>query len=324
MKKILLFLSALIVFNNSFAKIWRVNNNTGITADFTTAQAANDAVSVVAGDTIHLEPSSASYGAVTTSKRLIWLSIGALLGAHPGEQYSSIPGRLDGVNVYAGSANSVFSVYMNDCNLSAPNVGLIRCYINGTLTLNTYSAPGPDNDIILNCYILGAINIYQGGSHNISNNIIGDNIYCGSGAAFFVNNVINTLNSTSVNVSNCTLQNNIFNKAINIATFTNCVVEYNMSDAANILPTGNNNQNNIAMNTVFVNNNGSTDADFVLKVGSPAITAGLGGIDMGVFGGSTPFKFALQPAIPSINKIIAPATPSGSTMNVTFSTKSNN
>ena len=37
------------------AKIWRVNNNSGVIADYTTVQAAHNAAS--AGDTIHLEPS---------------------------------------------------------------------------------------------------------------------------------------------------------------------------------------------------------------------------------------------------------------------------
>lgn len=49
--------------NISFAKIWRVNN-TGVPADFTTAQLANDNASVANGDTIHIEPSGTSYGSL--------------------------------------------------------------------------------------------------------------------------------------------------------------------------------------------------------------------------------------------------------------------
>ena len=71
MKTLILVVLAIFAFNCSFAKIWRVNNNPGIVADFTTAQAANDNGGVNLGDTIHLEPSATSYGTLTTTKRLV-------------------------------------------------------------------------------------------------------------------------------------------------------------------------------------------------------------------------------------------------------------
>ncbi len=58
--------------------------------------------------------------------------------------------------------------------------------------------------------------------------------------------------------------------------------------------------------------------------GNPATGTGFGGIDMGAFSGTTAFVLGLQPAIPAIYQINAPAAPSGNTMTVTFSTKSNN
>ena len=329
MKTIILFILAFLAFNSSFAKIWRVNNTTGITADFTTAQSANDDVNVLSGDTIHLEPSTISYGALTATKRLVWLSVGAFLGAHPGQQYFSYGGKVDGLSVYAGSANSVFSINCTFINLSAANVGIIRCYVSGDITFNTYSGTGPSNDIVLNCYCTGSLNMYTGSNHNISNNIFEGYFFNASGSgAFLINNVFNAVSGNSANtIINCTLQNNIFNKATNPIPFTNCVVEYNMSGIAGVLPTGNNNQNGVTMSTVFINDNGNSDGDFVLKSSpptNPAAGAGVGGVDLGAYGGATPFKIALQPAIPAIYKIIAPASPTGNTMNVTFSTKSNN
>ena len=329
MKTSILSIVAILMFNASFAKIWRVNNSAGITADFTTAQAANDAASVLPGDTIHLEPSTTSYGSLGTNKRLVWLSIGAFLGSHTGEQYYSYGGRVDGLNVNDGSANSVFSIVTSSINISAANIGLIRCHVIGNIQLYANSGTGPNNDIVLNCYCTGALLIYNGSNHNVSNNIFGDYIYCGTGAgAFIVNNVFNATSASTNSVANCTIQNNIFNKVTSAYPFTSCVVEYNMA-AGNVLPPGNNNQNNITMSNVFVNDNGSTDADFVLKAYSPqtlnpASGTGIGGVDLGAYGGTTPFKPALQPAIPAIYKIVAPAAPTGSTMNVQFSTKSNN
>jgi hypothetical protein len=326
MKNFILLIGALLVVNFSFAKIWRVNNNPALTADFTTAQAANDAATVLTGDTIHLEPSATSYGYLTTNKRLVWLSTGSFLGAHPGEQYAVTPGRVDGLSVYAGSANSIFSINIDGgCNLSAPNVGLIRCYVTGSIALNTYSPPGPANDVVMNCYVTGALLVYSGSNHNISNNIFGDYLYTSPGSSSFImNNIFNAYTTSYNTVDNATLQNNIFNKTANPMIFTNSVVEYNMSGNPGILPAANNNQNNVNMSTVFVNNNGITDTSFVLKPGSPASGTGVGGVDMGAYGGGTPFKIALQPAIPAIYKILAPVAPTGNTMNVTFSTKSNN
>ena len=59
---LLLFVFTLCMFC-VHAKIWRVNNNTGVVADFTTFTAAVNSASVLSGDTIHIEPSATSYGA---------------------------------------------------------------------------------------------------------------------------------------------------------------------------------------------------------------------------------------------------------------------
>ena len=326
MKTIILFISAVLTFNSSFAKIWRVNNNQGITADFKTAQAANDSSAVMPGDTIHLEPSTASYGDLYTSKRLVWISIGYFTGAHPGEEYSAYSGKVDFLGINPGSDNSVFSINANaQCRISAANIGLIRCYINVGITFSTVNSSMPSNDLVMNCYIAGSILVYTGSNHNITNNIVEGYLYIApAGGATVTNNVFNAVTTGPNYINNSVIQNNIFNKTNSPYTFTLCDVEYNMSGAANILPAGNSNQNNVLMSTVFINDNGTSDGDFVLKASSPALGAGIGGIDMGAYGGSTPFRAALQPAIPAIYKIIAPASPTGNTMNVTFSTKSNN
>jgi hypothetical protein len=99
-----------------------------------------------------------------------------------------------------------------------------------------------------------------------------------------------------------------------------------MTSAATGLPVGNGNVLNINMASVFVNPGAlgsSSDKDFKLKPGSPAIGAGQGGTDMGAFGGSTPFVLGLQPAIPAITAITSPAAANASSINVTFSSKSN-
>ncbi|HUR10478.1 MAG TPA: hypothetical protein VM012_03875, partial [Flavitalea sp.] len=68
MFKVKLFFSCigcLFIVMNSYAKIWRLNNNAGVAADFTTLQSAHNSASVGNGDTLHLEGSPTSYGSLT-------------------------------------------------------------------------------------------------------------------------------------------------------------------------------------------------------------------------------------------------------------------
>lgn len=318
MKKIILLLTVIFTCSMSYAKIWRVNNNTGITADFTTAQAAHDAAA--AGDTIHLEPSITTYGGVTTTKKLVWLSIGDFLT--PGLQYSSTPGKLDGLSVNIGSENSVFSCRFTLSSCDASNVTYSRCYSENYIIFTSTSS----NSIIINCYITSSINI-NGTNTNIiiSNNIVGDYISVDqSSSAIITNNVINARSGSQSNIFNSQIQNNIFSQTSGTYTFTNSNINNNIANLPSFLPAGNGNINSVDMNSVFVNYQGLDDASFLLKAGSPAIGTGFGGGNMGAFAGSSPYVLALQPGIPAIYQINAPAAPSGTTMNVTFSTKSNN
>ena len=328
MKKIfLLSVTAVLTCNISFAKIWRVNNNAGITANFTTAQAANDAATVLAGDTIHLEPSATSYGYLNCTKRLTWISTGAFLNIHPNQQYSPNVGALDALQAtVAGSENSVFHVYVNGTvTIGVQGIRLDRTFAGSTVSIDNYGN-NVTNTVVINCYSRGDLYINTGNNNVVTNNIFEGtlNTYGGTAQASITHNVFNASGATPGTVNNASVTNNIFSKANAAYTFINSTVQYNMSGAADVLPAGNNNQNGIDMNTVFADNNGNTDAAFVLKTGSPAIGAGTGAADLGAYGGSAPFKLAMQPPIPAIYKIQAPAAPSGNTMNVTFSTKSNN
>ncbi|MES2774974.1 MAG: hypothetical protein V4722_12360 [Bacteroidota bacterium] len=324
--KLFILCVILLCGSSSFAKIWRVNNNGGGGGDFTTAQAANDNATQP-GDTIHIEPSPNSYGNLITNKRLVWLSTGAFIGVHPGDQYAQTPGKIGSLRTNAGSENSVLSLYIEGgANIYTSNIRLDRCYTAGGGITVQIANPIPNNCVIINCYNNGYMIFYTGTNHFVSNNIVTSYLLLTDAASAIIqNNVFNAIDNYSIStIFNCTLQNNIFNKAVAGYTFTNCVVQYNMSGSGGVLPAGNFNQNNVAMANVFVNNSGTDDAAFVLKAGSPAIGSGNAGDDMGAYGGTTPFKLALQPAIPAIYKLTAPFVPAGSTMNVTFSTKSNN
>ena len=330
MKKLFLMsIAAMLICNTSFARIWRVNNNMGVVANFTTAQAANDAPGVLAGDTIHLEPSATSYGSLNCTKRLIWISTGFFLNVHSNEQFSPNTGMIDYLQAtQAGCENTVFHIAVNySIIIGVQGVRLDRTFAGGTISVDNYSNP-VTNTVIINCYSKADLYINIGNNNIITNNIFEGtlNVYTGAAQAIITHNVFNAVSTTSGIITNSTLTNNIFNKANTAYTFTNCIVQYNMSGTDGVLPAGNNNQNGINMSNVFTDYNGNTDAAFVLKAGSPAIGAGseVPAADLGAFGGSSPFKLAMQPAIPAIYKIEASAAPSGNTMVVKFSSKNNN
>ncbi len=335
-KMIALSLLTFVIYHVSFAKIWRCNNNTGVTADFTNIQAAHDGAGV--GDTIHLEPSINSYGNLNMSKSLVIISTGQFLNENPGIQFDPKAPYLNTITISnTGANNSILMVrYTGDININngVSGITLINCAstvangntccVNGRIQINN-----ADNIVIKNCWASNIL--FNNNSNNIiiTNSIIGNTIANdGTSDGIISNNVIHAVaggdygpNDGSIN--NCVIGNNIFNAQQN-ASFSNCNISNNIAPNGN-LPTGNGNQVNVDMSTVFVNNAGGfVDNVYQLKTGSPAIGAGGAGIDCGAFGGGSPFKLAVTPPIPSIYKMALPATPSGSSMTLTFSTKSNN
>lgn len=340
MKKMFaLFVLSLIVINDSFAKIWRVNNVTGVAADFITAQAANDGAAN--GDTIHLEPSLNTYGDLTLTKRLYIISTGNFLLQNPGFQQSIVAGFLSNIRIYEGGANGSilsvrFSGVMDIRSQGVSDILLLSCASTVSQNECLGAAAGvlyvenADNIIARNCWFASIDIAATSENIIINNNIIGNRISIrGGSSATITNNVIcavSTGGCQDQGIVNSIVANNIFNKGLVNwgGGFINCLVQNNLS-ANNTLPTGNGNQNNVDMTTVFRDANGGyIDNIYQLKAGSPAIAAGTNGEDCGAFGGSIPYKLANTPPIPSIYKLTVPASSGGNSMNIIFSTRSNN
>jgi hypothetical protein len=332
MKKFYLMLVALITLTAAQAKIWRVNNGTGVITDFTTAQAAHDGAA--AGDTIHFEPSLNDYGNITMSKRLTLISTGSFSTANPNLQADPRNAVLGTINISNTAANgSVISVkFSNGINISnlVSNITLVNCVGDG-VNLDNFnfgsrshiSINNADNIVVSKCMVT-IIRF----ANNSNNTIINNNIVWGyvtsdaSSDGVITNNVIRAGNpNDAVNINNSVVANNIFNKSLN-TIFTNCNISNNFAPGSGTPPAG---FTFADMTTVFENASaGFVDNPFQLKSGSPAIAAGEGGIDCGAFGGGSPFKLGATPAIPSIYKLNVPAAPAGASMNIIFSTRSNN
>lgn len=321
MKKLiaLSFLFTTLLFtNNTYAKIWRVNNTPGVAADFTTVQAAHDAA--VAGDTIHVE--QGSYGALTMTKPLVVIGSGYFLSGANGntglQANSAVESSLNSVSFNAGSSGAV----VTGCNISttyiyASNITLKRNYLYSWV----YLYGGANNLTINGNYFYYGIT--QGGYSqtglSITNNIFtayGVSLDAGSTGVF----ENNTLIGGSLNLYNFQIDNNILSSVS--FTANNSVYFNNISSSANIGSANGNIPSVTMINNVFVAS-GTTDGQYQLKAGSPAIGAGYGGVDMGAFGNVNPYKLSGIPSVPTIYSLTVP--PTGTTnINVTISTKSNN
>ena len=314
----------------SSATIWRVNNNSGVAANFTTVQAAHNSASVVNGDTLHLEASPNTYGALTCSKRLVILGTGYYLTENPNLQAVTLSSKVSSFTFNVGSAGSVImgldfttsdvTIFSHDivirrCKFSSPS-GPTSDYQTGTINiyyLSTNSSIAANNIIISENYA-PTINInYPSTGVLITNNFISRNAYEGDATA----NAVLQQHANAVTL----VQNNIFRRGrinANNSNFTNNIMyagsfagEGNLvsNNLANTTQfgTASGNQANIDMSTVFVGPGPgiSTDGQWALKVGSPAIGAGYGStpsipIDAGIFSGQTPYALAGVPPIPSV------------------------
>lgn len=318
MKKI--FTIAVFAFSAIYtnAAVWRVNNNGGITANYTTVQDAHD--NAADGDTLLVEGSTISYGNLTMTKKLAIIGPGYFLGQNPETQVSFSPATIPTLYVNTGSTGSVFTglTFTSDVNISESGVIFKRNYFmpgygidvaanksnivfnQNFFEINTASYQtmvinaGCSNIIFTNNFIANqhatgtAINMNATAAATFSNNVIKGNVVFNNAA---VNN--NILISGTLSGSNNSFQNNLSNSTQ--------------------FPLVNGNQNNVDMNLTFVGGTGnSTDGQYNLAPGSLAIGAGIGGIDCGMFGGTDPYKLSGIPAIPAIYFLSAPSTGSAS------------
>jgi hypothetical protein len=332
MKKIfLIIIGVLLMGEISYCQnLIRVNNNPGIDADYTNLQDAND--NAKDGDTIYVEGSTTDYAGANLSKKLTIIGPGYFLSENDSTQANGLQAMFNGaINFNAGSGGSVItgctieSYYLY---ITVDNISIIRCnayqiYINADV----------DNILILQNYVdyIGtSINNGKITNSVISNNIVYREIKCGSNSGqlqisnniiFYTSSYSNTINVYNSSITNniiCSPTNSIYENTGN--TITNNILA---SDGAN----ANGNQYNVVMANVFADYNGtqgySTDGKWQLKNGSPAIGAGVSGVDCGAYGGVQPYVLSGLPDLPHIYEASIPATAnSDEGLNITIKVKS--
>lgn len=337
------FTLALLAFTiwSAHAKIWRVNNNAGVVADFNTIAAAVSAAA--AGDTIYVEGSATAYSGSTINKKLIIIGPGYFLSgtnSNSGLQANPNPANVGYFGLDSAASGSVFlGLYnlninnANDGGFGADDITISRCNLN---TISTYWTPKAgciaNNWNITKCYINYIGNVVAMQNWNVSNNIFTGSLDM-SNTSNSGNVVRNNVFRNAVYLYNAYFANNIIYYTIN---FINVVVKNNLaignpSGFASYVGTNNNTSGHTdaAMFQGLTSN--STDGQWRLAASSPAIGAGLtvGTVvspDAGAYGGPDPYRLSGIPPIPTIYSLTVPAAiPSGSSsMSINFSSKNNN
>ena len=337
MKKLfLLSVAAIFICSLSFATIRRVGffgpAVSGV--DYSTLQLAHDASAT--GDTIMMMPGAATN--CTMTKGLVIIGPGYFLNpsdaTYPGNtglQANSNSTEGGVITFSAGSSNSqiigcslaginfnngaLSGILIKRCRLlqfnaiqfnnNANNITFQQC--TSEYVIQFSASVIATNLSFLNCIFNGGYNnSFPPGCSGLFNNCI------------FVSGSLG-LNSGAWQVSNCISQASL--------TGTNVVFNNNIGTGTQF-PPGNGNQQNKSWASIFTLT-GSYDGKYALKVGSPAIGAGINGAaatDCGIFGGATPYRLSGIPSVPAIYALTSPqgTIPAGNTVQINLSTRSNN
>ncbi len=346
MKQFILLLAVVCIAFTTNAKIWRVNNNAGVAADFTDMPACIASASVVNDDTIHVEASTTVYTNFTLNKRLVIIGTGYFLSganSNAGLQANTNPATLDFIFIDTlASGSHITGINFNSgiftTAMGADNISFTRCRLNN-VTIGTGGPSGADFTgwIINKCYLQSTFNA---GGRSVKNATITNNIFAGdfdvSNSGNLNNLVRNNVIRSFISIYNTYFSNNIFyNPGITFTT-TNSTVKNNTCIGA--APAGfaafvgvNGNVAGETDANIFQGLAGnSTDGQWRLKAGSQAIATGetVSGItpDRGAFGTADPYVLSGIAAIPTIYSLTVPASvaSNATTMPITISTKSNN
>lgn len=237
-------------------------------------------------------------------------------------------------------------IYLSNTN----NILVSNCYFEnqngsiGTITDQNHfhlSANSNNNSLIIRNNIFGAYGQYTrlpaGGS-----NPFADNLYIGPNSSSTIeNNVFRDL----IGCHNSILRNNVFIASSNVyfpciscnnQTTNGIIYLYANSNlfennilVANQTGLGTTNIINVPEGNIFegwpIQGSRTFDDRYILKSASPAIGAGVGGVDCGAFGGASPYKLSGIPFIPLVYQINAPSSGSAASgINVNVKVRASN
>lgn len=300
MKKAMLILVAACMTSAANAKILRVSNVSGSSAPYSSIEAAQNAAE--SGDTIMIDASSNSYGAVTLNinKQLVLIGPGYFLVENEIVAEGASSASLGKLTIMC-EGTVVKGLEISSVDIQAPKAIVNRCKV-GAIALNA------DNCIIHQNYITGAI---DGGDsrnqtqyHQITNNILNSN-------ASFVYYSISYIGNSYIAYNTSKLS------SINFNGVKNSTIEYNIANGFKKDDNYSDNSFHDNYTTSLYNtnlkSNSIIDKDY-FEIELPTEDQG----KYGAFAGNSPYVLAGVPSGPVIQDLIVPTTVEmGSKMNVT-------
>jgi len=295
-----------------------VNNLPNTDPDFTNLSSAYSAAQP--GDTLYVCGSVTSYGSLTLAKPLTLIGPGYFLASNPYTQVNTRTAALTLVTFNAGSSGSLITgLQAQRAVVNTNNITIVRNYFYYTDS-SSYMisfASGLSNIAIMQNYfylnydLTSLYGIITSGSNNIlyiANNLFRSdesrNITISSTSYATMEN--NVFYGGPVSIYNTLFQNNIMRSGTFASGSGNTILN-NISEGTQF-GNQNGNQSNVSMSAVFTLS-GSADGLYTLAPGSPAIGAGVNGVDCGIFGGISPYVLSGMPeGIPSIYEFSAPSS----------------
>lgn len=283
--------------------------------------------SASAGDTIYLPGGSFNFPS-QVDKPLVWYGV----GYHPDSTASTYYTRINNNATFSGNTDNSYisgihfqaSVAFGSTGNEAVNITIHRCRIIGSLNLrNNADAETDINTVVSECIIDGNIDALYGSNVRVEKSIL-KGVFNRFRSSLMEHNIIslgsygNYRSYCISDVQNCLIINNIINyNYYSIFIFDrynnqNNRFENNIFAGTAVFPDGTNsgsmNLTSVDLSTVFEHIEGNLSDfsflhDFQMKSGSPAIGAGTGGVDMGIYGPESPFKTGGLPAVPHIRSV---------------------
>jgi hypothetical protein len=334
-----------------------IDNNSGSTTTYTTIQAALDAA---ANDIIYVQPSPTSYGSATITKPI---TIVGRSHSETGKvsQLTSVSLRssnvtIKGINFSSLSYNSSggtapppyvgFRLY--ECKFSslilstgaannADDIEIRGCLITSRVTVNTgasnvlvanniFSSPSP---IITNLTssLIVTNNIFRGTSSiTIANNDAANNTFILANNIFVLNRAPDAainLNSGPFNLSNNLIHNYGTGNFSFASNSTGSFLESNTLNTAPLFTDVDPTVTASFAGTSSYNPLARLDDDLTLQAGSPALTAGVGNSELGIFSNGFNYKYLGNPrGIPTFNIVTSDGTvPANGNINVTVTAR---
>lgn len=290
-----------------------IKGNTALATAYTAAQS---------GDTLYLSGGSFTPPA-NFDKRLMLFGAGHYVDSTLATGKTFINGNFtldENADLFYLEGVEITGNFTISTNNSANNVVIKRCKINGTFNaLGDLSNPTSNLSLIGNV-LMNRLNLENLQNSLLSNNII-SNTFQGSNGNMFSNNIVlGFIWGSSMDYlfsgNNNTLNNNIFlweGYAANVAGSgnvfnNNLYVEPSPDYGATATSSGN--YTGILQSAIFVNQTGTTfNYTHNYHLQSPTTYLGTDGSQVGIYGGTFPYKEGAVPLNPHIQlKNIAPTT----------------